>query len=210
MKPMKRRILPAISPVTTGLLLAATLAFAGCTGSPPSRFYLLTPRAAPGPEASSAPSTDQDGITLMVGPVEIARYLDRSEILLRTGPNEVHPAESGFWAEPLNEMVPRVLARDLGVLLHTDRVMLFPRSGTGTPPDFALRLRVDRFDTDREGRTLLEGEWTLTPKDGASSTTRFHIETQAQDPEDCASVTAAMNEALGTLGKELAAALSGK
>jgi len=144
----------------------------------------------------------------VVGPVETARYLDRPEVLLRVGPNEIRPADSAFWAEPLKEMVLRVLARDLGALLHTNRVRLFPRAGSGPPADFSVRIRLDRFDTDRDGRTLLEGSWTLTAKDGTSSTSRFTFETRARDPKDCASVTAAMNEALSGLSTGIAKALA--
>lgn len=198
------RSIPPRRPVTRlGFLLCAGLALAGCTGSPPSRYYLLAPLPAPAAEQGALPAAPRRDRTVVVGPVEIARYLDRPEITVRTGPNEVHPLPDALWAEPLKALIPRVLVRDLGTLLPAVRVERFPRTGAGAP-HVTVRLRVDRFDADLAGRAVLEGCWTVIDRHGSPVARAFRFEETAADPQDTAALVRALNAALEALAQTLA------
>ena len=59
-----------------------------------------------------------------VGPVAIPDYLDRPQILTRSGPSELQLAEFERWAGSLEKDVSRVLAENLSTLLEKDHVIV--------------------------------------------------------------------------------------
>ena len=97
--------------LTVVLLCTAMLLLNGCASTGPTRFYLLSPIG--GDHAGGCP--DGRTLSLGVGPIEVPRYLDRPQIMTRTGPNEMALAEFDLWAEPLKEGIPRILA---GICRH--------------------------------------------------------------------------------------------
>ena len=66
---------------------------AGCGSTPPSHFYTLSATAKPAALSSS--------VSVSVGPVAVPAVVDRPEIVVRTGPNEVWLDEFNRWASPL-------------------------------------------------------------------------------------------------------------
>ena len=69
---------------------------------------------------------DLTDIGILVGPVRMALYLDRSDIVIRDSQNQIRLAEFSQWAGPLQENFSRVLAENLSVLVTTDGVGSFP------------------------------------------------------------------------------------
>ena len=66
-------------------LMAVMLAImAGCATTPPSRFYILEPVKTDAAAQPSEPAT-----AVGVGPVELPKYLDRPQIVVRSGANEL-------------------------------------------------------------------------------------------------------------------------
>ena len=73
-------------PATVATFILLCLACGGCASPQPSRFYFLSSTAdAPSPGAASSPKVEG---TILVGPVEFPGYLDRPQIVTRSGPNE--------------------------------------------------------------------------------------------------------------------------
>lgn len=84
------------------IALGAAILTAGCARTPPTRFYLLSS----GPEAvQAAPGA----MRVAVSAVQIPDYLDRPQIVTRSGANAVELAEYDRWAEPLDRNLTRVL-----------------------------------------------------------------------------------------------------
>src|SRR3954465_9716490 len=107
--------------IRVGLIAAGlALTLTGCAGSgPPSRYDVLSATA---PESERRP----DGPAISVGPVTLAKYLDRPQIVTRPTPNELDVAEFDRWGGRLEDNVAQVLAEDLGRQLGTARVTVFP------------------------------------------------------------------------------------
>src|SRR5205814_1036365 len=103
---MKMRILVAFAIV----LLAA------CASSPPSHFYTLTGPAAPAARGS--------GLSLVVGPVAIPAAVDRPEIVVTVGENEVWIDEFNRWVAPLADGIGLATAANLGAELMTQQATL--------------------------------------------------------------------------------------
>src|SRR5664279_3044471 len=83
----------------------------GCASSPSSKFYQLNP----GQNKTSVTgdvSLDQSQV-IAIGPVRIPDYLDRPQIVTRSGKNELKLSEFDRWAGSLESDVNRVLVEDI-------------------------------------------------------------------------------------------------
>ena len=99
-----------------GLALVCALA-AGCSSlldprPDPSRFYVLDPTAAPEPAEETLAD---DGTSVGLGPVRIADYLRRPEMVTRTGASEIEPSNVDRWGESLDQGPPGPAIRDTGM-----------------------------------------------------------------------------------------------
>src|SRR5512137_2907175 len=102
------------------VLCAVAAVAAGCGTSPPARFYALSSTAPP-PSPPVPPAT----LLIAVGPVTIPAVVDRPEIVVNVGQNELRIDEFNRWAAPLQDGVARAIAENLVVMLGTPRVILF-------------------------------------------------------------------------------------
>src|SRR6185369_17362009 len=92
------------------------LLLVGCASTGPSeRFYTLS--SAP-PSEATTPAT----ITVFIAQVAVPEAVDRTPMVIRTGPNQVEIEDFHRWAEPLKAAIPRVLAADLRAELGNARV----------------------------------------------------------------------------------------
>jgi len=138
---------------------------AGCA-SPPASFYTLTATAAPG----SAPSK----LTVAVGPVSVPATIDRPQIVVNTGANQVSIDEFNRWAAPLQDNLQRVVAENLVALLGTSRVTLYPTLAADL--DFRVQVEVRNFESTPGKQALLDAVWTVRRmKDGKSETGRTSV-----------------------------------
>jgi hypothetical protein len=145
-------------------------------------------------------------LSLGIGPVTIPAYLDRPQIVSRQGPEELSLAEFHYWSEPLKAGVPRVLADNLAVLLGTDRVSLFPWAKA---PAGQVQIVVDmtRFEGVLGKEIALSARWRLLGSDGTELVVRQAAITEATGGAGYDALVVAMSRALGTLSRDLAAAV---
>lgn len=183
-----------------GLVLLAALAGLACTPlggpTPPSRFYLLRPLEGP-PERT-------DGPQLGIGPVRLASYLDRPQMVTRRGENALDLAEFDRWAEPLDESITRVLLADLAAVLGTDRIQRHPWRGPRTV-EVQLDLDVQRFDGPAEGPVELVASWRL--RRGPRWVERVSRIAEPHEGSGYAAQAAAMSRALARLAREIGQAV---
>jgi len=171
-----------------------------------SRYFVLTP-VVDTPAVGTGARTDGPRLTLGVGPVVLPGYLDRSQIVRRSGENQLVLSSTGVWAEPLERNVQGVVSANLSRLLGDVEVVPFP-SFTAVGIDRQISIAILRFDADEHDTVSLEARWTIQrpaeklPMDARDS----HIVRQAPDGST-ASVVAAMSEALGELSQEIASNL---
>jgi len=186
-----------------GLSLGALLC--GCSVfSPrpdPSRFFTLTPIADP-PAATGVLA----GRVLCIGPITFPPYLDRPEIVIRLGPNDVRSARSDYWAGSLANQFETTLSQNLQALLGPSAVEISPWYA-GAEPDVALEVDVLQFEAAADGQAHLRARWRL--RKGASRGAQRAAETNlahaaAQDP---GSAVAALGDLLGQFSREIADAV---
>ncbi|MBF0296954.1 MAG: membrane integrity-associated transporter subunit PqiC [Magnetococcales bacterium] len=188
------------------VVLWVAVLLSGCMGgaSPPTRFFLLT--AVEGPKGVGTPV--RRGPVLELEPVEIPRYLDRAEMVTRTGGNRLQLDRLHQWGGDFREDIGRVLAENLSVLLASDRVVMLPTRGEGKA-DYRLAVTLSRFEPDAvSGEVLLDARWILFDGRGREVAARqSRLVVRAGNREDFESLAAAMSQALGLLSRELAEAV---
>jgi uncharacterized lipoprotein YmbA len=171
------------------------VSLAGCS-SPDPTYYTLQP--VPGTAISGAPATVE------VRRPGLAGYLDRSDIVLKSESYTLSLNAQKQWAEPLGDMIGRVLTQDLSQRLPGKSV--FTQSGAITA-DADMRVEVDiqAFDADGSGDAILTAQVAVERGITHHPLTTQHVSLRAPiaGPGEAAQV-AAMSSLLGTLADQLA------
>lgn len=139
-------------------------------------------------------------------------YLDRQQLVSRSGGGDGQLQMNSYhlWAEPLDAAISRVTAVNLGRLMNSLNIQPVE---TFVTLDYQslLEIRVSRFEPDSANVLVLECTWKLQPVAGRVANTRpFRTRVAiapADSPQDLSDRTAAMNEALARLAREIARAL---
>jgi hypothetical protein len=128
-------------------------------GSTPT--ILQTSQAYP-PGASPAICPENPGRNLVIGigPVKLADYLDQSNIVTRTSDNQLVKAEYDRWVGSFKDGFVNVLADNIGFLLATDRIYLYPWRGA-VPIDYQVVMDVIRCDSRVGEAAWLEARWSV-------------------------------------------------
>ncbi|MFA6500003.1 MAG: ABC-type transport auxiliary lipoprotein family protein, partial [Desulfurivibrionaceae bacterium] len=102
----------------------------------------------------------------------------------------------------------RVLGENLSVLLGTDRIILHPWPSSRTT-DYQLLVEVLHFENESDGAARLIVRWWVKGRDGGivlpERWSSHRIPVTSQDQEG---LVAALNEALGSLSREIAQELT--
>ena len=193
-------------PASFIIVVLAALAVA-CASSPTPRYFRLTPAAEP----AAGTGTGTSSRAAIVGPFQLAEYLDRPQIVTRDGENGVTVADFERWAEPLDANFQSVVTANVARLLGSDRILEYPAQ-TILKPERRVTGRISRLDVDTQGRAVLEVQWGVLDASGAAAGPGGHpgrrsrYETQAADASYAARV-AAMNAAVTAFSADVAAAL---
>jgi len=185
------------------LALAAALA-TGCSSVPPMRYYLVTPldgaqAAAPAP-----------GPGVVVAAVRLPLYLERPQLVTRSGDNRLQLEEFHQWGGNLGKDLTRVLAENLSRLLGSDSVVAAPHT-LRPRPDYRVEVEVLRFERAADARVHLAAKWWL--QRGADGAPLAAPTTVLQSEPLPASTTfddtvAAMSRLYGELSRAIAQAIA--
>ena len=140
----------------------------------------------------------------------LPNYLDRQQLVSRSGGGQLQMNSYHLWAEPLDAAMSRVTAINLGRLKNSLNIQPV-ESFVTLDYQTLLEIRVSRFEPDSPGNLVLECTWKLQPVSGRVADTRpflTHVPISPADtPQNLSGRTAAMNEALARLAREIARAL---
>jgi hypothetical protein len=184
------------------LCVLVSLLLGACGSSPPVRYFSLSTTVTGGGQDSD------DAAVLGLGPLRMAEYLDRTQIVTRGVGAELEVDEFSRWAEPLSPALHRVVSTDVDNLMPGVIVVAFPwESVVRAEVDYRLLGDVTRFDTDSDGLVVLEVQWGSTSVESGEVLIRAHrsrYEAQAQSADDPAAVALAMNDALAKFSRDIA------
>jgi uncharacterized lipoprotein YmbA len=212
----------------TIIVLASMLAFitGGCSAmlapvERPINYYVLNPEipppaVAPAPAAVPPAATSSASPAISVNPLAgihlnlaLPAYLDRPEIVLRTGENRLDIREQELWSEPLAKAAERLLALNLSKRLNLPRVI------TGSPAGVAAgtvlaKVEIISFDGTPESAVRLAARWRFSTHDGAalgdgSATLEVAVGSKSEKPvSDYTAYAAAMSRAISELAAKIA------
>ena len=150
---------------------------------------------------------DLDAIGILVGPIRLALYLDRVDIVIRDSQNQIRLAEFSQWAGLLQENFIRVLAENLSALLATDRVGIFP--GTRAMLfDFNVTANVTRFDGMPGEKADLRARWVILDKSRKETLFETHsVLSKPPKDDSMEALIAAESRTLADLSLEIAEAI---
>ncbi len=183
------------------LVLAALLGLTACTGgNAPIRFYMLTPL--PGPAAASRAGETLPPIG--VGPVHMADYLNRPQIVTRSEHNRLQINEAWQWAENPRSAFLRVLVQNLTQLLGSNQVFAFPWRREARIR-YQVIVDVDRFDGEDTHTAVLKAGWSVvdTRKNKILAKRRADIR-QPADGTGVDKLVQAESRALAELSRQIA------
>lgn len=119
-------------------------------------------------------------VSLGIGPVNLADYLDRIQITLKNG-TALQVDDFNRWGEPLGAGIQRVLTEDLGAILGSGQLRQFPWRRDEIPD---WHLKIDILTLNRSDRVArLRAAWSLSNTHGDATTHRgmASLETPLQD-----------------------------
>lgn len=184
-------------PMKKALFIVLLFALQSCGSSPPVRFFAL--QSIPVDYATDP----EDAVVLGIGPVRVADYLLRSQLLTRGDGAELVFDEFNRWAEPLSTAVHLTLAQNVDALLDTVAVVSFPSTAS---LEYRLVGRIYRFDVDFSGLAVLDVQWRLEDANGEDLTPprRSRYQHSANRRDDPAAGVAALSDTLGQFSRDIA------
>lgn len=183
-------------------LAAIALLIAGCGTTPPTRFYALSPEIPAVADAQMA----QQKVIVGIGPIEVAPYLERNQIVTRTGPTRLKVEEFDRWAASIESNIADVLAINLSRLMPDTRPIVRPWPEVDA--EYKVLIKFLRFDSDAAGNVQIQASWGIQLRSTQSmALIRDANIFQPSIGEDYTAITENMSTALATLSTQIAAAL---
>jgi len=189
------------------MIIVFAIALTGCIGgsSKPSKFYLL--RSMEGSQSSVSRSSNATPVSVLIGPITLPAYLDRTQFVTLKGRHELVIEEYNRWGESLQDSFYRVLLEDLSLLLRSAEVYAYDRSSS-ISTDFQVVIDVTRFDNVAGGDACLTAFWSLTGEDNpAPLLKRKSAFREAMTSSGMAGIVDAQNRTLTAFSREIASAI---
>jgi uncharacterized lipoprotein YmbA len=187
-------------------LMGVSLGLNACLGAAPSvSYYTLDPLLVAAPAVP--PAGSQMPMRVGVGPVSLPTYLQRAQIVTRSGEHMLAINDFHRWAGPLDEEIMRVLVVSVAAALPQAEVQPYPW-GRRYEPSHQVQLTVQRFDGEAGAAVHLRGIWHLAcPSDLSRNRGQAFDISEAVNGVEMAALVAAQNRVLATLAGEIVAAL---
>lgn len=185
------------------LSLFVLCVLAGCGGSPKEMYYTLS---ASGAMNDEAPASGVSTYSVAVGPITLPEVVDRPQLVLRVGPNEVTFEELHRWAGSLRSEIPQFIADNLAGYLNVKQVAAYPQSA-GEDAEYRVLIDIQQFDATLGESVEIAALWTVRrSSDGAMQTGRS-LAKESSSGLSYNAVVAAYSRALATVSREIAEAI---
>ncbi len=179
------------------LLLSGILLLASCASGSKS-FYVLT---------ADGPTPSGSGIGIGVGPVSLAEYIDRPNLVLAESPNQLSVAEDHRWAGDLAASITRVTAANLGRQLNTGNVRSYPWQGDDGI-QYQITLDIRQLHGGSDGYAVIEAGWRAYSLPGRNlKASRTFVDREPLSADGYQPLVAAQSTLLSRLAADIARGL---
>jgi uncharacterized lipoprotein YmbA len=181
-------------------LLSALLLSACAARVPSATLWHLAP------VSGMPPAWQADAPSIYLAPVQVPRYVDRPQLVQRSGPSQLDTEDFHRWAEPLDTAVTRLLAEELARRLASEQVVAYPQE-PGLAIDYRVLVEVVRLD-GRVGESVdLVARWSVRAGDTGAVVATARADFKVAAGNDMESFVTAHAQALAQLAAEIAVAL---
>lgn len=178
------------------LILVAALV-AGCA-QPNKTFYVLT---------ASGPMPSGGGIGIGVGPVSLAEYISRPNLVTQEAPNQLGVAEDHRWAGDLSASIARVVGTNLGRDLKTGNVRTYPWQ-RDDEVSYQVTLDVRQLHSESDGYAVIECGWRVySLPDRHLKASKTFTDREALESDGYNASVAAQSRLIGRLSDSIAASI---
>ncbi len=172
------------------------LLLAGCAGS--RSFYMLT---------ADGPSPSGGGRAIGVGPVLLAEYIDRPNLVLQDAPNTLSVAEDHRWAGDLGAAIERVTASNLARRLDTGNVRTYPWQHDDEISQ-QVTLDIRQLHGGEDGYAVIEAGWRVySLPDRKLKASRTFVAREELAADGYQALVAAQSRLLARLADDIAAGM---
>jgi hypothetical protein len=176
---------------------SACLLVLGC-GAGSKSFYVLT---------ADGPAPSGSGMGIGVGPVDLAEYIDRPNLVLAESANQLSVAEDHRWAGDLSAAIARVTAANLGRRLHTGNIKTYPWKGDDGL-SYQVSIDIRQFHGGADGYAVIEALWrAYSLPDRKLKASRNFVDREALESDGYQSLVAAQSRLLSRLAGDIAVGL---
>jgi uncharacterized lipoprotein YmbA len=180
-----------------------TTMLAACGTVPMQKTYVLGDP----PLSTTGVSSEANRPVIELKTVSVPDYLDSTDILRRTGPNQVTASPTGRWGERLSLGLTDALASALSRRLPNLVVTTMP----STEPARRVFVDIERIDVDGAGQCLMTARWRISGKDGHGTVASEHgTFDQAAASIDDPALASAMTRLVDQLAEQVAATIAAK
>jgi uncharacterized lipoprotein YmbA len=194
---MKRKARAAVGCLAMVMLLAA------CGSTPKDRFYTLAPASAVAP-AATAGAPARYGVA--IGPVRVPEALDRTQMVVREGPNRVEILDQHRWAGSLRSEIARALAANVGAQLPDAQVSVHDAQA-GRNAAYRVAVDIERFDATVNDSVAVQALWTIRQEGGRELGSGRFAATEPTGPGGYDAIAAAYAKALAAMSGQVAQAV---
>jgi len=182
-------------------LLLVVVILTACASSQASKFYQLNP--VPNQTTPVSHLSASHNIVIAIGPVGIPDYLDRPQIVTRSGKNELKLSEFDRWAGSLEADISRVLVENISNFFAGDGLSVVRwrsyEDSRRVPASLRIEVLVDRFEGTLGHSVLLKAQWRVFASDGSLLLSKESRLTEPMSGSSYDALVAAMSSALGKL-----------
>ena len=174
----------------------------GCIGGEtrPSNFYYLSATEAD----QSANIARTGGVSLRLGPFTFPEYLSRPNIITRSTDNLMVVDEFDRWAGSLEDDFHRVLGTNLGSLLKTGSISVYP-ADSRLHAKYEIQGEINAFDGALGEKVILDVRWyVLDPDSDKAYVSKQSVIVEPVNGEGYSALVLAQSQALGKLSREIA------
>jgi uncharacterized lipoprotein YmbA len=179
------------------ILLLLAVFLSGCAQSG-KKFYMLT---------STGPAISGGGMGIGVGPVNLAEYINRQNLVIQQAPNELSIAEDHRWAGDLAASITRVTAANLSRQLNTGNVHAYPWQ-RDDELRYQVTLEIRQLHAGGDGYAVIEAAWrAYSLPDRRLKASRTFTDREPLEKDGYSAMVAAQSRLLGRLSENIAAVL---
>lgn len=190
----------------TACSLVAVMVLGACAMTPKETFYTLSPATSAMPVAPAQERTSAAAYSVAVGPVRVPEIVDRPQLVVRQGANQVSVLEQHRWAQPLRAEIAQALAAGLAAQLPQARI-LSDRDAGSANADVRVAVDVTRFDALPGDAVVVQANWSIRTAGAAAAAPGSSSVREPVNGAGNEAIAAAFSRAVATMGADIAHAV---